>query len=1029
MKKLLLSALLVQLILGGMAQGKATIKEFGKVFTTYPFSDPSPIPDPSSKIYPYFRYDGFSSSPQQKEWKVVELENDYIKVTILPEVGGKIWSAVEKKTNKDFLYNNHVIKFRDVAMRGPWTSGGIEANYGIIGHTPNCATPVDYVTLNKDDGSVSCIIGVLDLLTQTKWRLEINLPADKAFFTTRSIWFNISMLEQPYYTWMNTGIKAKGNLQFIFPGNRQIGHEGEVGDWPVNKKNGKKISFYEQNNFGGYKSYHVFGNYTDFFGGYWHDEDFGMARFASHDDKAGKKVWIWGLSEQGMIWEKLLTDNDGQYVEVQSGRLFNQGLPGTMYTPFKYRSFTPDQTDDWTEYWFPVLGTKGFVKANQFGALNVRRDGGWLKVNFCPVQRINEELKVHTAEGDHNRKLDLQPLQSFSDSFHIQPNDSVWSVSIGQEIDYNSQKDSGTILSRPIQSPPDFDWQSLYGLYLAGKSLMEQRKYQEAYEKIAACLKIDKNYLPALVALSELEFRKLNYSDAFEASLKALSVNTYNAAANYYYGLAAWKLNRSFDAKDGFDIASQSAEYRVAAFNRLSEIYLKEGQYGKAKDYAGKSLEYNRKNIEALQVLAVMSRKIKDTVSYQEALRLTAAVDPLSHFVLFEKYFTDPATGNKNSFLSSLQNEMPSETCMDLAAWYYRLGCVDEIKSLLSLTPPGTEAKIWEKHFAISEVNTGKEYLYAAFPFRSETAEILEELLTSDSAWQWKYALGLIYQSRGDIKKAKQLFAACNNEPDDPAFYAVRAALLTQGAEADLQKAISMDKKQWRFYKLLGEYYLIQAKYERVLSLVGAYYSSHPGNYIMGMLYSKALLYNGKYKEADMVLSKLNIIPFEGATEGRQLYREAKLMQAVGEMKNKNYTGALVFIKEAKDWPLNLGEGKPYGKDIDERLENWMSYICYNKMGNRKEADSALQQILLFDLQTDNTLSNLYAANDLITAWAMTRTGKSDDASSWMSKQKMTSPDNKSLQWAKDIFDGKKADATGINDATIRVLQQLANLQ
>ena len=98
-------------------------------------------------------------------------------------------------------------------------------------------------------------------------------------------------------------------------------------------------------------------------------------------------------------------------------------------------------------------------------------------------------------------------------------------------------------------------------------------------------------------------------------------------------------------------------------------------------------------------------------------------------------------------------------------------------------------------------------------------------------------------------------------------------------------------------------------------------------------------------------------------------------------------------------------------------------------MENRKEADSALQQILLFDLQTDNTLSNLYAANDLITAWAMTRTGKSDDASSWMSKQKMTSPDNKSLQWAKDIFDGKKADATGINDATIRVLQQLANLQ
>src|SRR5258706_473234 len=123
----------------------------------------------------------------------------------------------------DFLYYNHTIKFRDVAMRGPWTSGGIEANYGIIGHTPNCATPVDYMTLNKKDGSVSCIIGVLDLLTQTKWRLEINLSADKAFFTTRSLWVNVSLLEQPYYTWMNTGIKAKGNLEFIFPGTHHIG--------------------------------------------------------------------------------------------------------------------------------------------------------------------------------------------------------------------------------------------------------------------------------------------------------------------------------------------------------------------------------------------------------------------------------------------------------------------------------------------------------------------------------------------------------------------------------------------------------------------------------------------------------------------------------------------------------------------------------------------------------------------------------------------------------------------------------------
>ena len=169
------------------AQNNSTVREYNKIITTYPFSDPNPIPA-FTNIYPYFRFDGFTDKPIQKEWKVVELENDFIKLTILPEVGGKIWSAIEKSTGKPFIYENHVVKFRDIAMRGPWTSGGIEANYGIMGHTPNCATPVDYITKNNEDGSVSCVIGVLDLLTRTHWSIEINLPKDKACFTTKSFW-------------------------------------------------------------------------------------------------------------------------------------------------------------------------------------------------------------------------------------------------------------------------------------------------------------------------------------------------------------------------------------------------------------------------------------------------------------------------------------------------------------------------------------------------------------------------------------------------------------------------------------------------------------------------------------------------------------------------------------------------------------------------------------------------------------------------------------------------------------------------
>src|SRR5690349_7346076 len=157
------------------AQPVSNIKESKQTFKTYPFNDPNPIPS-KTLIYPYFRFDGFTNKAINKEWTVVELENQYIKLIVLPEEGGKIWAAWEKSSGLPFLYNNQVVKFRDVAMRGPWTSGGIEANYGIIGHTPNCATPVDYKTEKKVDGSVSCYIGTFDKLTQTYWTIEINLP-------------------------------------------------------------------------------------------------------------------------------------------------------------------------------------------------------------------------------------------------------------------------------------------------------------------------------------------------------------------------------------------------------------------------------------------------------------------------------------------------------------------------------------------------------------------------------------------------------------------------------------------------------------------------------------------------------------------------------------------------------------------------------------------------------------------------------------------------------------------------------------
>ena len=221
----------------------ARIEEKQEVIKTYPFSDPDPVPviarysqgGQGAKFYPYFPFDKYvHTGGIDTPWTVVRMENPYISVAVLPQVGGKVWGATDKSANRDFLYTNHVLKFRQIAMRGPWTSGGIEFNFGIVGHSPSTATPVDYVKRNNPDGSVSCTVGGMDLPSRTRWSVTIRLPKDKAYFETNGAWYNPTPYSQSYYYWSCAAIKTADDLKYIFPGQFQIGHDYSVPlkPWP-----------------------------------------------------------------------------------------------------------------------------------------------------------------------------------------------------------------------------------------------------------------------------------------------------------------------------------------------------------------------------------------------------------------------------------------------------------------------------------------------------------------------------------------------------------------------------------------------------------------------------------------------------------------------------------------------------------------------------------------------------------------------------------------------------------------------------
>lgn len=952
-------ALLLAATTAGAQVPAARIREFTQAFPTYPFSDPNPIPV-VGRIYPYFRFDGFSAASVPKEWKVVELENGFVRVIILPEIGGKVWGATEKKSGRPFIYYNHAVKFRDIAMRGPWTSGGIEANYGIIGHTPNVSTPVDYITRKNADGSVSCITGALDLLTNTTWRVETRLAPGQAYFTTTSTWYNGSPLEEPYYHWMTAGIPVKGNLQYVFPGTSQIGHDGEAGEWPVNTRLGRDVSWYEKNDFKGYKSYHVTGAAADFFGGYWHDYDFGMARVAPRDEKPGGKIWIWGLSRQGMIWEDLLTDTDGQYSELQSGRLFNQSAEGSTFTPFKHRGFSPRVVDRWAERWMPVVGIKGFVVASAAGALNVTRTRDQLVLALSPAERIDDSLVV-MADGRRvaARKVVRAPLQAWTDTIDVGgAAQSGLSVTLGNHrLDWHGAS-AETNVARPLGTPKNFNWSSAYGLWLQGKELMRQREYIRAMAFVDSALAKEPYLVPALADRAALALRALQYGKARDFARTALSVDTYDGAANYYYGLANRALlqrgQASFaDARDGFEIAAQSAEYRQAAWVELAKLWLEWRDESRALLYAAKVLAGEAGNVDALAVRAVAARRRGDAAGHQGALAALHRADPLSHLVRFERLLAAKTPDAGRALLTGVRSELPEQAAFALASWYQGVGERDLARVLLEGVGDHPEALYWRAALLMSPDAAGAAASPTAgvdilieranarsarfvLPFRTEVVEALELAARRSDSWKPRYYLALGYWGVGRLPEATLLLTGLRSSPDFAPAYALRASLPGRALAdqvADLERAAALDSAEWRFGKLLAERYLDASDTARAVQLSTRYAARFPQSYILGMTRVRALMAAQRYAEADGVLETLTIIPYEGSAEGHALYREAKLMLAIDAMRDARWNDARRLIAAAREWPERLGAGKPYEADADERLENWLSADLARRVG------------------------------------------------------------------------------------------------
>lgn len=1028
MKKMLILLCATSLLQPLFAQ-QATVTETVETVKTYPFSDPDPVADPSDLFYPYFRFDGFSAKGINRQWKVVSLENDYIKLTLFPEIGGKIWGAVDKTTGKEFIYNNHVVKFRDIAMRGPWTSGGIEFNFGIIGHAPTSSTPIDYVTRQKPDGSVSCYVSSYELVTRTLWTVEVNLPKDKAYFTTTTTWHNSSSIDQPYYQWMNAGYPTAGNAEFCYPGTNYIGHGGELHSFPLDEQ-GRDISWYEKNDFGNSKSYHIVGKYNDFYGAYWHDNDFGSIHHAGYDEKLGMKIFLWGLSREGGIWEDLLTDTNGQYIELQSGRMYNQPASNSSLTPYKHTAFGPQATDRWTEYWFPVKGIKGVSKASRIGALNVLREDGFLKLYFSPLQKLSTTIKLYEGEKEMNSiPLNCGVLETWKDSIPL--NKAVAAgrlkVVVGEDLLVYSEVPSDNITSRPKQLPADFDWSSAYGLYTQGEQWMNQKVLDKAEKFLLASLEKDPYFVPALTDLASLYYRQGRYDEALARCKTALSINTYDGDVNYLYGLCNMALGNHTDAKDGFSVASYSPRVRSAAYEKLAEMYLMDRNWAKAEHYALRSKEFNQMNLSADHVLMVVYRKTNQPEKAKALIDPLLEDLPLYHAARFEQLYQGEGSGHPIDDLQSLiRNELPFETYMELAKWYESVGCTEEALSLLSCAGNYPIA-LYKQAYLLHQAGNDDEsrgMLQRAgalspamvFPFRPSSLKALEWAKTVQPDWKIDYYEALIRWANQDKAKALELLENCG-EADYAPFYLSRASLKEgESRLADLLKAEQIEMS-WRTGFALINHYVANNQWQKAVETGKKYTKKYPSNYYIGLKYAKALCETGQYQPCISLLSRMQVLPNEGSYAGRAVYREANLYRAMEQLSHKNYKQVVKSVETSKEWPENLGVGKPYDNMIDNRLEDYLEAKAAAGQGDSRKTSALLAAV------ADYTISRShFESGNLLSALALRESGKVQEADHMVAAWSTDFPENRVVQWCTAIYRGEKEKAVGMlqsrNDQT-----------
>jgi tetratricopeptide (TPR) repeat protein len=746
----------------------------------------------SGRVYPLPFIDRIAIEPRPRQWKAIHIENEYVRLMILPEIGGRIHIGCDKTTGYDFFYRQNVIKPALVGLAGPWISGGVEFNWPQH-HRPATFMPVATEIERADDGSVTIWCSDHDPMLRMKGMHGICLRPGRSVVELKVRLYNRTPFAQTFLWWANVATRVHEKYQSFFPSDvRFIADHARraVASFPLSDgpyygvnygerarrgvpEEEKPCQFvpdgsYPANDLSWYAnipvptSYMITETGQDFFGGYDHKANAGVIHVANHHIAPGKKQWTWGNHEFGYAWDRNLTDHDGPYIELMAG-VYTDNQPDFSY-------LAPWETKTFTQNWYPIHSIGTPVAANVDAALSVRMERGVAQVGLCVTSAVDSARILLKCGGDEvahwiqsanvsNPVLMESPLPPGGDPAAI-----AVVVYTGERI--LIEHDAARI--PPATSPavarepnPPKEIASNEELYLTGLHLEQYRhatRMPESYwsEGLRRDPKDSRiNNAMGLWRLRRGEFgRAAEHFEAAIARLTALNPNPRDGEPYYNLGLARRYQGREDDAYDAFYKATWNAAWRAAAYLALAECDTTNQDWRTALDHLQRSLRSDADNLTARNLLAVVLRKLGEAAAADGVVTETLALDPLDIGARWQRGIA-PANGQE---------------CLDLAFDLLRAGLHQEARSVLQsavmnapdssvpmifLTRAYVEDKLADPNALHTLDRAMRCSLDYCFPSRIEEMMILQWALTRAPAnWMPAYLLGTLFYDKKRYEEA-----------------------------------------------------------------------------------------------------------------------------------------------------------------------------------------------------------------------------------------------------------------------------------